>query len=440
MRIFFALFFLVFLSVSIASTSPATTRLPARVQMVLAKASKEVEKEHYDQAIAILEEFRSRGEGRLKSSFEHPAINMSLGNYLSLKERYEEAAKAYRRVVTRDEDNLPGWQNLGRAVYLQKKYQEASKYFLTAYGLSDPPDAQLFYYGAAAMLMAEKYQQAITLFEELITKHPEEIKLLWKESLVYALLAVNSNKRALVYIRELANGYQGKKQRQWREILLQQYLLLAMHQEAEALAMALTRLEPEETLWWKSLVHISLNQGRLEEALRALTIYRYLTPLEAEEKKLMADLHLQLGIPQQAVSDYKSYLAEKNDKKVVRRLVHAYLELGEGKAALELLRNSSLPQENGDLCTLEGEILYGLERYQEAEEAFRCAAKESNDKTVGRALLMLAYSHWQQQEMGESLAVFIRATEYKGVRSEAKKAISQLEKIMEKQEALVQGG
>lgn len=422
------------------SSALAASRLPVKVQLVLVKASKQMEKEEYGAAVVLLNEFRSRSGQDEGSIYEHPAINITLGNCLSLMERFDEAAAAYRRAIQREQDSVVAWQNLGRCAYELKNFQEASRCFHKAYTLSDPPHAELLYQAAVTMLMAEQYKQSIALFEHLLKTHPQEMQLAWKENLVYALLAVDRNQQALPSISELAEGYTGKKQRQWREILLQQYLVLHMYAQARDLATRLTRLEPDEPLWWKSLAHIYLQQGKLEPALQSLIIYRFLIPLTMEEKKLVADLHLQLGVPVKAVGDYESYLETKPDREIIRRLVHAYMALGEMETALKRLEQFDPKEKRADLSMLKGEILYGLRRYGEATSAFSQAAAGGEEKSAGRALLMLAYCHWQQQEVRASIAAFSKAADYKRYQREAEQAIAQLTKILEQQKQLAGQG
>jgi hypothetical protein len=49
---------------------------------------------------------------------------------------------------------------------------------------------------------------------------------------VHVLLAAGENRRVLAHIKELTETYREAKQMQWQEILLQQYLLLQMENEA----------------------------------------------------------------------------------------------------------------------------------------------------------------------------------------------------------------
>lgn len=424
---------LIIMAVFASITCFAGERLPLRVQLVLVKVSSLMEKGTYDEAAAILNEFRSRADKGGVDVHEHPQVNFTLGNCRYRQGQFQEAAAAYKRVVQREPGHQDAWQNLASVEYELGHHVEASRCFLRAYELSEKTKGELLYYGAVTMLMAEQHKRSIELFEQLFTSHPEQVQLSWKENLVYALLAVDRNKRALPYIKELAEEYEGKKKRQWCEILLQQYMALAMYAEARQFAIELTRLEPNEPLWWKTLAHVYLQKNQLEQALNALTIYRFLTPLTFEEKKLVADLHLQLGIPVKAVDDYEACINAEPDEEILKRLVHAYMELGRMETALKRLQQFGKGGESRELSMLKGDILYGLKQFREAITIFENAAGLTEDADAGRAWLMVGYSQWQLQDTGKSILAFKRAARSERYKREATQAIEQLEEALQLQ-------
>ncbi len=402
-------------------------RIPLRVQLVLQKVGPLMEQKKYDQAGQLLSDFRTRAGENDESVYNHPHINFTLGNCRYLQGKLNEAAACYRRVVERDTDHQSGWGNLGRVAYDLGSYPEASKAFLRAYELSDKQKGDYLYFAGATMLMAEHHQQALKLFELLLSAHQEQIRLSWLENYVYTLLALDLNKKALPSIRKLADGYQGKKQRQWREILLQQYMQLGMLNKAREYGVELSREEPDEPLWWKLLTHVYLQKDKPEQALNALIIYSFLTPLKDKEKKLLADLHLQQGIPVQAVGSYESYLQSNRDEQVLTRLVYAYMELGRLETGLEKIQQYAPKAKHGKLCMLKGDILYQLKRYREAATTFEGVAEEKGRADTGRAWLMVGYCCWQMQEVGRSIKAFEYAANSKRFKKEASRALKRLQ-------------
>ena len=87
-----------------------------------------------------------------------------------------------------------------------------------------------------------------------------------------------------------------------------------------------------------------------------MTIYAFLNPLSLEEKKLLADLSLQAGIPVKAAPVYEICLKEKPDKNFLRRLIIAYRQLGRSDTALERLDDFGLQPDDGELLMLKAEL------------------------------------------------------------------------------------
>jgi tetratricopeptide (TPR) repeat protein len=276
--------------------------------------------------------------------------------------------------------------------------------------------------------MAGDHRRSIGHFDRLMTVHPEAMKAQWKENLVHALMAADLQRRALPYIRELAEHYAGDKQIRWQEILLYQYVKLDMRTEALAYARMLTDQTPTIAKWWKALTHIQLNDNQLEGALAALTVYSFLSPLSRDEKKLLADLNLQAGIPVKATPVYEDCLQEKPDNKLIQRLALAYRQLGRPGQALEKLEKYRKNSEDADLMLLKGELHYLLKQYEKAESAYREAAGIKG-KHTGRAWLMAGYAAWEMNNIPASRKAFAKASEHDRQKKAAYAALKQLARL-----------
>ena len=181
-------------------------------------------------------------------------------------------------------------------------------------------------------------------------------------------------------------------------------------------------------------MHVDLQQNRYAQALSAMMIYSYLTPLSAQESKLLADLNLQLGIPAKAAPLYEAALAEKSDGRLVRSLVLALQQLGKTEQALAALDrfHPSGKERRADLVMLRADLLYTLERYDEAAEAYRRAANRDSAQ-AGRAWLMAGYAALQSGDSGASRQAFEKAATFQGQRRAARLALQQLPVTGERQ-------
>ena len=203
-----------------------------------------------------------------------------------------------------------------------------------------------------------------------------------------------------------------------------------MQAEARDYALFLTRQDPLRAKWWKALTHVELNAGRYEQALVAMTVFSFLTPLDSRERKLLADLNLQVGIPAKAAPLYETALAEKKDPRLVRSLVLALQQLGKPEQALEALNRFAPPGRDNptELMMLRGDLLYGLKRFREAGEAYRCAAQDGTAKEAGRAWLMAGYAALQTDDPAAGRRALVKAATFKQHRKAALTALRQLPK------------
>lgn len=413
-----------------AKETDGKIELPLPAQLILAKVQPLIQAKKYPQAIEALKAFQARATDDDSKrddprGYHHPEVEFSLGNCYLLSDRFQEATTAYQRALDRDPGHTYAWLNLANAQYELNHNAEAGRCFQKAYETATEKKPEYLYYSAAAYLMAGDNQQSIKIFDRLFSLHPDSIKPEWKENMVHALLATDQSRRALPYIRELANTYTGDKQIQWQEILLYQYMQLDMQREALVLAHQLTRQTPTLPKWWKALAHIQLNAEKYEDALMALTIYSFLTPLTMEEKKLLADLNLQLDIPVKAAPLYEACLKEKPDKRMLQQLAITYRQMGKPEMALAVIDAVDPDSTDADIILLKGELCYGLKRYEQAATAYQKAAQNKGNH-CGRAWLMAGYAAWQMNDIPASKAAFTQAAKHEKQRKAANSALKQL--------------
>lgn len=406
--------------------------LPAAVRLVLGQAGELMNQEKYGQAVEKLLAFEARGRSDGKGGrpphavYSHPMIHFALGNAYMLQADAGTARNAFERAVARHPDWVPAWLNLAKAHYDLNAPGEAASCFYAAYEKGGHQNPEHLYLGAAALLMDRQYEASVARFDQLLTHHPDHMPPEWREHLVHALLSNDLPRRALPHIRLLVRIYEGDKRVQWQEILLHQYMHLEMHAEALALLRALVEESPTLAKWWKAKVHLHLNTQDYEPALTAMTVYGFLAPLSRDEHQLLADLHLQVGIPGQAAPLYESLLqAEDADKRVLTNLVTALRQIGRPDAALSQLERHCKSRNDPDLLMLRADLLYALERYADAVDAYHLAA-ERNSRQAGQAWLMAGYAAWQIEDWGASRRAFERAAQFDRQRQPALTAMRRL--------------
>jgi tetratricopeptide (TPR) repeat protein len=407
--------------------------IPAPARAVLAKATSLVHQKDYDKAIEILSAFMARAgvpaapDQPDPKGYHHAQIYFALGTCYLLKTSYQQAAQALEQAVRKDPGHSSAWLNLARAAYELGNYPRAAQCFASAYDSAQDKNPEYLYDSAASYLVARQNEASIAAFQRLFKAHPDKIQPAWRENFVQALLAAGRALEALPHIRQLAEQFSGEKQIQWQEILLHQYLQLNMDEQAQAYALFLTRQSPTRAKWWKALAQVYLQQAKYPPALTALTVYSYLAPLSDQESKLLADLNLQLGIPIKAARLYEEALQAKSDAHLVYHLMVALQQLGQPQQALEALSRFAPDSKDPQLLMLKADLLYGLEQYQAAAQAYRQSAQTTSEQK-GRAWLMAGYAALQADDTAASRQAFEKAAAFEGHRQAALTALKQLPK------------
>ena len=442
MRSAAAVFFtmLIVLGAGVKTAAAGAGELPAPARVVLSRAHEHMQNDQYGKALSVIRDFQARGEpdpppeAHDPRGYHHPEVWFFIGSIHLEKENPDKAAEAFGRALQRDPDHVYARINLARILTEQSDYNGAAGHFLHAYESDGETNPEYLYYAAVTWLMDDTTENttdsSIDAFTRLVENHPDDMRPEWRENMVHALLSAGREEKALVHIRKLADHYEGDKRIQWQEILLYQYLQMGMEAEAFDYALFLTREAPDNEKWWRGLAHVSLARNNYENALVALTVYGYLTPLSPEEKKLFADLSLHVGIPVLAVPAYEAAMDQKQreqpDRSLLQNLVIAYRQMEKSEKAVEAISAFAGHEEDPDLLVLMADILYNLERFADAAEAYRKAAEKAAGAPAGRAWLMAGYAAWQTEDLPSARKAFEKAAEFERHQPDAEAALKQL--------------
>ena len=408
-------------------------KMPMSIQRLLIKVRAAMDKDDYAAAVKLIQTDQAKSESNAACS--HPTVCLALGNCFLMQKKMTHAESAYLTALSLDKNYLDAQVNLAKVYTDTNRTAKAAGAFWAAYQLSDPKNPKYLYYSAVMALTDGKTQTAIRRFESLFSAHPDLITRQWRENYANALVTARQWKKAAPVIRDLIAQSKGESRIKWQEALLQVYLTINDTGKALDLAGTLSRQAPSEARWWKALVHIRLTRGEYANAFEDLIIYSFVTPLTRQEKKLFADLSLQLNIPARAARMYETLITETAGKKaspnhnrqMIDRLVCAYRQMGRGDKALAVLNRLDPQAGNPELLLLKGDVLYETKNYKAADKAFRTAAQK-NCSQKGQAWLMAGYAAWQYNDLVASRSAFEQAAQFKRQRKDALAAIAQLKK------------
>lgn len=406
-------------------------KMPVSVQRLLIKIRIAMDKNDYAAAVRLIQADQANAKSNTPCS--HPIVCLALGNCFLMQKDMAHAESAYLTALSLDKNYLDAQVNLAKVYTDTDRTTKAAEAFLGAYELSDPKNPKYLYYAAGMALTDGKPQTAIRRFESLFSAHPDLVTRQWRENYANALVTVRQWKKAAPVIRRLVAQSKEESWIKWQETLLQIYLNMNDTGKALDLATTLSRKIPSEARWWKALVHIRLARGEYAKAFDDLIVYSFITPLTLQEKKLFAEISLQLNIPARAARMYETLLADpageklspSRNRQIIERLVCAYRQIDRGDKALVVLNRLDPQAGNPELLLLKGDVLYETKNYKAADKAFRAAARK-NCSQKGRAWLMAGYAAWQYNDIVAGRSAFEQAAQYKCHRKDALAAIAQL--------------
>jgi tetratricopeptide (TPR) repeat protein len=412
-------------------SADADVPLPALI--TLQKAQDFMAKQQAQKALDVLRSFRTNALKNLKAGEKdkkgatHYLIDFHMGNACMMLDRHENAIPHFGATLKKMPDFQAALQNVAICHYELQHHQQAARCFLKAYDTAEKKEARFLYYSAVSFMAAEQFKRSLHTFERLFASHGSEKKTEWIEPYVHACLGAHQNRKALPHIETLIRQSSGEKKTRWQEALLYQYVTLKMKDQSLKYAETLTRQYPLEPKWWKALVHIHLNENHYKEALVALTIYGWITPLTHDEKKRIADLNATLNIPVQAAHYYEELLSETLDPRILKQMIHACLSMQQPEKALKYVRKGlTLSSATTEFQFLKGRILFEMTRYEDAIEAYEKALRQQPSN--GDAWLMLGYAALNMEDFYKAKSAFQKALEFPKHHKKARQLLLTLKK------------
>lgn len=344
---------------------------------LLNQAYKYMQKGEYKKASDILKNYTQ------KNKKVHPEVFIYLANAYMMQKKYKLAIPVLTSLAKKSLKNKDVYVMLASCYYMEKDYKNAATYFKIAYNISKNVE-YLYNTGLCYYLIGKKIM-AYKVLKNIIKKNRNRYE--WIKTYVNILLDLKKYREALTYVILLSES-KIKDKKQYQEIRIQLYILLKEFSAARKYLLQILENDPSEIKWWDYLINIYLNENRYKDALAGLIIKGYLKPYTEKEKKLIADLFMQLDIPREAVKFYAK-LSPGQYKDIYLTLARCYLRLDDNKRALYFLEKALKLKKTYEIYFLKGDILYRQKKFKQAMNAYVKAAKLSNKPY--RAYLMAGY-------------------------------------------------
>jgi tetratricopeptide (TPR) repeat protein len=358
-------------------------KLTPTVQKAVYTAQQAIEKKDYLKAKECLRKFIEKYPGE-----SHYLVEFTLATALAMVGKNREALPHYCAAANLYPAFAAAWQNMGKIYFDQKQYGEAGDCLLKAYEVYEKKDSSLLYYAAVSYIMAKK------------------------------------ERKALPHLEYLSSGRAGTPKVEWLEALFKVCMDLHLKEKAFDVICSLLDKNGADPRWWKVLAQFYLQQGDYQNAVEALTVYSYLTPINREEIMLLADLNNAVGVPLGAAGYYEKALTLENNPANYEKLASAYIAAHKSAKAIDVLNRALQKRPTSGLCFLMGQVLYEQEKLGKAYDAFDRSARL--DPKRGRTYLMMGYCALQMDKKDKARKAFQNAARCPKQRKHAKELLKQL--------------
>lgn len=331
------------------------------VAMALTKASKAIENEHPEEALATLTKAAKRAGKR-----SHHLLEFHLGVQLVQAEEPEKALERFKNATALCDSFAPAWQNLGRVAYETEHFGEAAEALGKAFVLTGETRPALRYFEALSRYREKSWGTCVTLCLDLFARFPDCRNVGWVE--LAAAAAPQAGKRPAVI---------------------------------KALTDRLPIMGGEPKLR-RSLAGLLLQEKRYPEAMVQLRNLDHLGDITDAELLTLGDLFRAEDLPLDAAACYRRLTEKgKGTAELTRKEAEALMAGFKPEAALAVLEQGVVTWDTERLWLLTGQLRFEADDLNGAEEAFRKVLSFTPNQ--GHALMMLGYVLFQQEKPEEAL-------------------------------------
>ena len=265
----------------------------------------------------------------------HAFVTYTLGACYLDSNKLKSALEQYEKTIDFCPAYAPAWQNLAKVCFDLKKYNRAGIALEKTWDLTGRKNHLLRFHAAVAFISAKKQQNALPILAYLCSGKAGPPGDKWVKLFVQTAMAMKQPKTALKIVERL---------------------LVSPNPDAYLFRLA-TRLY--------------LESSNYRKAAQNLAAYSLVAPLSRQERKLLADLYANLGIPARAAPNYEALVAVKPCCRLWERTAACWFEACDYDRALRAAEKglAAFPQ-SYHLWRIKGWVHYENKDYGPASQAF----------------------------------------------------------------------
>lgn len=386
-----------------------TPALREKTYKTLSEAQEKAEANKNAEAIAILDKLQNSGT---LNSYEAAMMWKFYAFIYYSQEKYDDAIRSYEKLL--QQDALPealeteALYNLSQLYFVKEDYGNAIKQLKAWFKLVPTPTPRAYILLGQAYYQKEEYDAAIDPITKAIGmresagKVPEETWYL----LLRAIYFEKNNFAATARVLEKLVSHYPKKD------------------------------------YWLQLSGIYGELKQEKNQLAAMEIaYRQNMLTEEKEWLSLAQLFLYNDVPYKAAKVLETGMKKgiiKEDKDNLKLLSYAWSASQEAKKALPVLIKAAQSSDTGELDVRLGQTYFQLDEFDKAVKSFRQGIKKGELDHVDNAYLLLGLSLYNMEQFEDAQYAFKEAAKYKDSKTAANQWLNFIDKEIERRNILAE--
>ena len=321
-------------------------------------------------------------------------------------------------------------QTMGYVCHTLGREAQAIAYFEQALAKQALPNKVVrgLTFNLAQLLIASKdYQQGLHYLKQWFEQEPKPSA----QSLFLAATAhfyMEQCKQAVPYIKQaIANV--SSPQKSWYQLLLTCYYELTRYKEAARVLERLIKYFPNERDYWTQLAGVYQKLNRDHSALAILELAYRKDILEESDLLRLVNLYLYRGMPYQAAQLLDTEMEQGRIKQTAENwllLTDSLVLAQEPERAITPLKQAAKLSDKGSLYHRLGQMLYRLERWEEAVQAFDTALGSNRLDQPAMAHLLLGVAAQRAGYHERARSAFVKALDYEETHEQAQTWLDRL--------------
>lgn len=254
--------------------------------------------------------------------------------YLDMNKE-KSALAQYEKTIELCPAYAPAWQNLAKVCFDLKKYDRAGTALEKAWALTGRNNHLLRFQAAVAFISAKKQPKALSI------------------------------------LADLCSGRIGRPEEKWVKLLVQTAVEAKQPKPALGTVEHLLAVSNPDAYLFRLASVLYLETANYRKAAQNLEAYSLVGTLSRQERKLLADLYINLGIPSRAAPNYRTLVAANPCAGLWERTAACWFEACDYDQALEAAESGLVAfPKSPRLWRIKGWVHYENKDYSLASQAF----------------------------------------------------------------------